>query len=39
MAAIQAKIDELEAENKAIKNANLQWASGTSDKACITRPV
>jgi hypothetical protein len=39
MAAIQAKIDELEAENKAIKDANLHWLNDTSDKACITRPV
>jgi hypothetical protein len=36
MADIQAKIDEIEAEIKAIKNANKNWASDAGDKAAIT---
>jgi hypothetical protein len=32
MADIQAKIDELKADIKAIKNANKNWASDAGDK-------
>jgi hypothetical protein len=36
MAEIQAEIDELKADIKAIKDANLKWASDAGDKAAIT---
>jgi hypothetical protein len=35
MADNQAKIEELEAEIKAIKDSNKNWASGAGDKAAI----
>jgi hypothetical protein len=35
MADIQAKIDRLEAEIEAIKDANPNWASDAGDKAAI----
>jgi hypothetical protein len=36
MAEIEAKIVEIEAEIKAIKDANPHWASDAGDKAAIT---
>jgi hypothetical protein len=36
MADIQAKIDEIEADIKAIKNANPNWASDAGVMAAIT---